>query len=859
MKTTMIKTKIPALILLLLLTMPVAFFALPNAAAHDPPLDIPIYTYLTVFPSPVGVDQPVNIFAWIDKVPPTASGEFGDRWEDLTITVTSPDGNVDTLGPYDSDPVGTIFLTYTPTQTGTYNFKFDFPGQTLVGNNPPPGGWDSLGMFGGASYLGDYFEPSSSEASIVVQQEQIPTDPSIPLPTDYWSRPINDAIVGWAPIAGNWLGDGQGNPYTTAPESPHIVWTKPITFGGVADGKFGNDGYYTGLSYESYWSPPIIISGVLYYNTPNPPMYGFHAVDLQTGEEIWYQNSTGPLQVSGGFLNQQYPQLSFGQLLNYNSPNQHGVIPYLWSTYTDNGKNMWAMYDAFTGNWICTLEGVPSGGAMFGASNRYIDSAGSILLYNVDMQTKTLSVWNSTACIQDSFPSNSPLADNGYWLWRPTLGGTIDASSGLIANVSLQTSSPLPPFASNVGIDAANQIMVYSTGMGMLGMGTFPTPTSYTQFGVSLKPSNLGEVLWVKENPWPDGNVTLSVDAIGEGYFGVFAKETCQWYCYSTLTGEKLWGPSEPETDLHMYGVSAGFYNGKLYSGDSIGEGGTMYCYDAQTGNLDWSMTTESMGYTGYWPNTPISFDTAVDGKLYCYGSEHSPGPTLEPGFKLRCLTADSGDELWQISFWASGGMGGTFAIADGYLVGLNAYDNQIYCFGKGQTETTVTAPNVAVPLGNSIVISGTVTDLSPGAEGKPAISDGDMQAWMEHVYMQKPISDNIKGVPVVLTAVDSNGHSQEIGTVESDSNGFYSIMWQPPTEDKYTIVATFEGSKSYFGSCAETAIGVGSASPAVPASPSVAPPPSDGTLSMTLYISVAAIAIIVVIIVAALVLRKRK
>ncbi|MCW4005834.1 MAG: hypothetical protein NWF04_04465 [Candidatus Bathyarchaeota archaeon] len=212
---------------MLLLTMPIVFTALPTATAHDPPIDIPTFAYIEVFPNPTGVNQPVNIFAWLDKVPPTASGEYGDQWENLKVTVTKPDGTTEELGTFGSDPVGTIFLGYTPTQTGTYTFKLEFPGQVLEGKNPPPEGWGSISMFGGASYIGDYFEPSSSEASIVVQTEQIPTDNTVPMPTGYWERPISDSIVGWSSIAGNWLGNGQGNPYTKAPESAHIVWTNP--------------------------------------------------------------------------------------------------------------------------------------------------------------------------------------------------------------------------------------------------------------------------------------------------------------------------------------------------------------------------------------------------------------------------------------------------------------------------------------------------------------------------------------------------------------------------------------------------------------------------------------------------------
>jgi hypothetical protein len=411
----------------------------------------------------------VNVFGWLDKFPPTADGEYGDKWEGLTVSIVKPDGSTEVLGPYSSDPVGTIFALYTPTMLGTYTFKFDFPGQVLAGANPPPGGWGGIAIFGGPNYIGDNFLPSSSETvSVTVQSQQVAPQQITPLPTGFWTRPITGSITGWQSIAGNWLSlPGPSNQYTKGPETAHITWTKPITFGGVANG-LNNDAYYTGLSYEGYFTPPIIISGVLYYNAPNPPMYGFKAVDLRTGEELWTKNGTGPAQLAGGFLNQNYPMLSFGQVLDYNSPNQHGYIPYLWSTYTTPTANPfvsvtnWAMYDAFTGNYICTIQGIPSGGALFGASNQWIAPDGSILMYNVDLTAGTVSVWNSTACIQNSFPANSPMANNGYWMWRPPLDGVVNGSLGITATVPLSQKN-LPPFASNVGIDASNQVMVYSS------------------------------------------------------------------------------------------------------------------------------------------------------------------------------------------------------------------------------------------------------------------------------------------------------------------------------------------------------------------------------------------------------------
>ena len=44
------------------------------------------------------------------------------------------------------------------------------------------------------------------------------------------------------------------------------------------------------LNYEARFRPPLIINGILYYETAEPPRYGINAVDLRTGETLWYKN-----------------------------------------------------------------------------------------------------------------------------------------------------------------------------------------------------------------------------------------------------------------------------------------------------------------------------------------------------------------------------------------------------------------------------------------------------------------------------------------------------------------------------------------------------------------------------------------
>ena len=55
--------------------------------------------------------------------------------------------------------------------------------------------------------------------------------------------------------------------------------------------------------------------------------------------------------------------------------------------------------------------------------------------------------------------------------------------------------------------------------------------------------------------------------------------------------------------------------------------------------------------------------------------------------------------------------------IGDSTMVLMDAYENTIYAYGKGPSATEVTAPSVSVIAGDNIVISGSITDISPGTD----------------------------------------------------------------------------------------------------------------------------------------------
>jgi hypothetical protein len=179
---------------------------------------------------------------------------------------------------------------------------------------------------------------------------------------------------------------------------------------------------------------------------------------------------------------------------------------------------------------------------------------------------------------------------------------------------------------------------------------------------------------------------------------------------------------------------------------------------------------------------------------------------------------------VWELPIWGTS-WGGAPIIGDSIVACFNSYDDRIYAIGKGPSATTVSVQNDVIVHGSSVLIKGTVTDESAGAKGTPAIADESMSEWMKYIYMQFPRPTNATGVPITLSVLDANGNYREIGTTTSDSSGLFSYLWQPDITGKYTVFASFDGSKSYWPSSAETAFGVDEA-------PEV--PPEDETPTQT-------------------------
>ncbi len=119
--------------------------------------DIITNASLMIDPARTGVGQPVSLNFSISPPPPSSS----DRFNGLMVTVTRPDGTVQTLGPFQTDTEGSSFIVYTPSQTGTYSFRLAYPGQIFSN---------------GQTYLA----ASNLPATLIVQQEpKITASPTI--------------------------------------------------------------------------------------------------------------------------------------------------------------------------------------------------------------------------------------------------------------------------------------------------------------------------------------------------------------------------------------------------------------------------------------------------------------------------------------------------------------------------------------------------------------------------------------------------------------------------------------------------------------------------------------------------------
>jgi len=832
-------------------------------------------------------------------------GERG--WLNMQIIITDPDGVNTTLPINKSDPIGSAFVIFTPTEkTGTYTAQAFFPAQSVTTDT---------------NVQNSFTEAFSPIVTFQVQTQPVPTRSDAPVPPAYWTRPIASINHLYYTLAGNWIGgaanqwpQGSANEgssyfsYSPGPGSAHILWTKPYWVGGTMDNRYGPLGfaqyYYQGLTFSA-----IVIDGKIHYQPrmTHASAQGWSIVDLYSGETL-YENYTDTFPL-------------FGQVYSYESPNQYGGFPYLYrqvpydnlpdivrlanvtlnpdltltpnsaasnvnkSTIGANGfGTIWQLLDAHTMQHVTYIANVSAGGTpVYG-----ID--GSILRYNMTSigNQYYMTIWNTSAGTMIAGPSGTDA-----WQWRPAGGGgggsatpfwgasvayNIVHNGNLMITGNFSIPSPLGP---------RNELLNQTATIQALREGEYAilaTPGRNDErgivpasvFAIDLSRGNEGKELWRNTFTPPFASTESNATITLTGVYSI-DKETAtvvygstrllQRWGFDAKTGTQLWNITVPQADY--YGFNTNRFGNMLLSS---GYGGVLIAIDLRTGYM-WNYTAvnEYLGDSvfGTYPMNVGAISN--DGRIYIGSGRHSPGPVLESGNVLQCIDSN-GSLLWNFPVYGvsmpSGNGGNNFVIADGRLIALNAYDNQLYCFGRGSSATTVSASQSSLLLGNSITITGTVTDQTPSGrlntndkldfslKGTPAISDADQTEWMRHLFQQGPIPTDATGVPVSLTAIDPNGNFVIIGQTTSDASGNYAYNFKPDIPGTYQIIATFTGSEAYGPSSSTAHLIVGDE-----ASSTQNPSPPPETVSDAFIMPIFAgiiIAIVLSLIAIALLLRKR-
>jgi hypothetical protein len=786
------KSKLSTIALILVLAISTTLAILPIAAAQKGTV-----CYLGAIPNPAGKDQQVLLHVGItDQLPST--DQF---WSDLSITITDPEGTVSTIENIKTDPTGGTGISFYPDKVGIYTLVAHFPEQVQRGTT--------------------YLASDSPPLELEVLAEKVPVYPGHSLPSNYWTRPIDAQLREWSAITGSWPNIPRNlyAPYNDGPETAHILWTKVLTQGGLTGGKLTGLSFEIGDAYEGKWtgssgglsmwsSTAIILTGKLYYqeSTQEDPVV-YHCVDLHTGEELW----------SKVFMDNQ--TIAFGQTFHFDGINYHGAFEYIYVTsgggWFGGGGSTWHAFDSLTGDWMFTIEDVPSGTNMYGPNNE-------ICRYVVDTRAGTVSLWNTTEVVMKGLTGSTA----GSW-GSNAHGRTHDGARGIMWTEPIET-----------GLPGSSQATFLNDRI----IGASASTSAVTVWGINVNASDgaIGRTLftdtWTPPDYW--AQMQLSVSGFQSGWqvwsqedrVGIlWIKDVREHYAFSLNDGSFMWStPSQDYQDAFddTPADARAIAYGKFYCASLSG---IVYAYDIQTGKEVWRYEATDP-YTEYlfgnnWWLKPLF---VTDGKIYVATLEHSPIDPRPRGGPFICLNATDGTEIFRINgAFRQTRWGGRGIIGDSIIATMDTYDQRVYAIGKGASATTVTATPKIVAKGSAVVIEGTVMDVSPGTQetdmqlrfpkGVPAISDANMSEWMLYVYKQFEMPEDAIGVEVVFNWVDSEGEWHDLYRTKSDTSGTYSYVWYPDTEGTCKIIATFTGSEGYYGSRAETTIVVGSPAEHIP------------------------------------------
>jgi outer membrane protein assembly factor BamB len=768
--------------------------------------DRPTGTEVGISPTLIGLTQSVliNVIVYPGPSGPTYEGQtlvpsLNSGYANVSVTIKHPDGKQETFKPIDStlenlgivEPgrtqiVGHLMFTYKPATTGNYSVTGSFPGQIYTSDYSYPN-----------MNLSVYYKPSMSTkpTTFTVQEEPVNAGilngwPYVPLPQNYWENPVQTDNRDWAPISGDWpqrsydiLGSNY-NPYTTAPKSPHIIWTKQVLDGGLIGGIWGSLPYPQDTSASGSAPAPVVgavLDGKIYRTSRSGY---FECVDLRTGVRLW--------EAAGSLWSAQRLDLPYQTATQVS---EGAISKWLWGGITQStngaGTDKWYRYNTNNGDLLQTITNVPKDLT----SVKFED--GDPIAWCMQA---SLATWNTTQ------PLKLPYVNLIKWNYSKlvsTVGYSQVYSSDWTKGIEWNVTTRI-----NDQVDVGDNYFRGPTCMPFRDANVVIVRTPNAMQIMTGFDYTTGKFLW-KNNA-----TVLNIDVLLEGIATspsgpTFARDsaTPNNVAYDVKTGQEIFRVSTGEVPWGFIPAYSHIYhNGVNFMGSYDG---FIYAYDSSNGQKVWQSPYIGTEFETVENNQPFNGHAiGADGVLY-FSSVTTYQMMPRPRFALMvALNESTGEYLWKLPIDVM-----PIAVADGYLVGESIDNGILYGIGKGQTETTIAASPAILNKGNAIMIEGTVTDQSPGKPGTPAVSDTDMSEWMDFLYGQNATLLNNPpsptGVPVTLTVVDSNGNDRQIGTTTTNSKGLFHFQWTPDIIGEYVITASFAGSESYWSSSSQTAIGV--------------------------------------------------
>jgi len=784
---------------------------------------VPTFLMLSAAPNPIGLGQTLYVNPFMTK-PPLTGGMSGTgvMFENIYVEVKKPNGDVVNYGPFTTDSTGGTYFNFKPDQLGDWTLQAHYAEQHID--------YMASSFFGpSVHYNYDYAASDSAIITVTVQEEAAQWNyQAVPLPDEYWTRPIYSTNWEWGTkIGGSWFGlaapafavtgryDGNGNfnPYTTAPNSGHVMWSMATHNGGQPGGPIESDqsGNFKTTTIINNYFDPIVVNGILYYAVhqgPSNTVTGWNAIDIRTGEIVWTKETTENLRMGQSFRTKSVQEYGSWSIL----------IGAVGGGFMSSASE-WTLYDAFSGLYLGNVENTSSPTLLM--DTRY-GHEGALLGW--DVSGGNLRLWNS-----------SNLWGGGDLVL--SVSGTYNYPDGYEWQVPVPTELNGQPLSLSLGGVTDDVILLRQ----IPSLGMFISMNLGWEVVAGMD-ALTGELLWGPVNHTLPMMQDISVVAVGDGAYVLHNKDTNEAYAYSLEDGSKLWGPVQLTGNAWSTITRSGdIAYGKVFIWDY---GGYCTAIDLQTGIIDWTRTRGDAGLDTPYGIYELWYNDAIaDGKIYLSEGKMYD-PPLHPS-KTVCINATTGDTVWTLTGWTGRNCP---IVADDHVILWNSQDAKIYSIGKGPTATSVTVGPKSSSLGTTVVVEGSVFDVSAGSQqagvverfsnGLPVAADAMMDEWMSYVYMQqiRPAMDSFMGVDVHITGYDPNGNYQDYGITCTDMMGNFAFPFEPEVEGTYMIIATFEGTESYYRSVATTYLTVDPAPeafPDVPTAEEVAADAASRTIAM--------------------------